>query len=775
MPAFFLNAAAQLGGSVQQRVYLDESGTLGYSGELFTMAMVLVRDLPKLEACTLKNRVTQSEIKASQMKTAQKLALARTLLEQNDIDVYLVKLDPLAAMMCERKLDKEFLYDSMVAQALAFYLERGDMPPGLPYRVSMDIRGGLRESYEDMVGESVANVLMHREVPLVTSLDVRFLDSKYSAGVQAADLFSNIYRTALTQTDSPCLSFLHKFEEAGRVHAGFTFGLPQLADQMDQIASDLRARVELEAQLAAQHEPQQAEASADKPGEPQTANASEPAGETRSRRSRRSRGGRGRGGTAAQEGVEAQQGVAARAAAETSEQTEGSGDAQANAESAVAEQAVTGKDLGQATNDDATEQAAANGMAAQAGTAPTRIAHAATDAAQVEDAPNEPARTARRRTHKKAGQVLLDAVEGAAEQGTAGVESAKIAGEMTDSSTEADESAAALPFAPAGMGVSRSARRRRARAARREKEAAEALAAEAAPQGEQAAEAALREEPAAHVAADKGEAEQAQDDGGMEAESTRARADKADGDAGEAPAQVQSGAVAESPAQVQSGAAAEAEPVRARTEEAGSAKAEGTPVKGARKKAAATGGKKAAKAVERVAEAVAPNEAADSSDDATEASAEAGAQAEAKPARSRRASTRKRANKKAEPAVEAVQGEERDEASAEAAPANKDADPAEPQTAAKPDVKPGRAARSRAAESRKRRSKAVEAAAEAAAQPEVAGEPSAQAEPAAQSQPGVAEAPVVEDAPKPKAKRTRTRKPAAKKAAADEPALDDAE
>ncbi len=242
MPAFLFNASA----NGQQRVYLDESGTLGFGGEIFTMAMVLVRDLPKLEACTLRNRTTQSEVKASQMKTAQKLALARTLLEENDIDIYLVKLDPHAAMASERKLDKELLYDSMVAQALNFYLTRGDMTRGLPYRISMDMRGGLRESYEDMVAESVGNVLMHRPDPLVTGLDVRFLDSKYSAGVQAADLFSNVYRTALTQTDSPCRSFLRKYQELGRVHAGFTFGLVELADQMAQIAADLRARVLLE-------------------------------------------------------------------------------------------------------------------------------------------------------------------------------------------------------------------------------------------------------------------------------------------------------------------------------------------------------------------------------------------------------------------------------------------------------------------------------------------------------------------------------------------------
>ncbi len=242
MPAFLFNASA----NGQQRIYLDESGTLGFGGEIFTMAMVLVRDLPKLEACTLRNRTTQSEVKASQMKTAQKLALARTLLEENDIEVYLVKLDPHAAMASERKLDKELLYDSMVAQALSFYLSRGDMARDLPYRISMDMRGGLRESYEDMVAESVGNVLMHRSDPLVTALDVRFLDSKYSAGVQAADLFSNVYRTALTQTDSPCRSFLRKYQELGRVHAGFTFGLVELADQMAQIAADLRARVLLE-------------------------------------------------------------------------------------------------------------------------------------------------------------------------------------------------------------------------------------------------------------------------------------------------------------------------------------------------------------------------------------------------------------------------------------------------------------------------------------------------------------------------------------------------
>ena len=153
-------------------------------------------------------------------------------------------------MASERKLDKELLYDSMVAQALNFYLTRGDMARGLPYRISMDMRGGLRESYEDMVAESVGNVLMHRSDPLVTGLDVRFLDSKYSAGVQAADLFSNVYRTALAQPDSPCRSFLRKYQELGRVHAGFTFGLVELADQMAQIAADLRARVLLEGAVA---------------------------------------------------------------------------------------------------------------------------------------------------------------------------------------------------------------------------------------------------------------------------------------------------------------------------------------------------------------------------------------------------------------------------------------------------------------------------------------------------------------------------------------------
>lgn len=242
MPALLFNIPA----NGQQRVYLDESGTLGFGGEIFTMAMVLVRDLPKLEACTLRNRTTQSEVKASQMKTAQKLALARTLLEENDIDVYLAKLDPLAAMASERKLDKELLYDSMVAQALAHYLANGAMARDLPYRISMDMRGGLRESYEDMVAESIGNVLMHRPDPLVTGLDVRFLDSKYSAGVQAADLFSNVYRTALAQPESPCRNFLRKYQELGRVHAGFTFGLVELADQMAQIAADLRARVLLE-------------------------------------------------------------------------------------------------------------------------------------------------------------------------------------------------------------------------------------------------------------------------------------------------------------------------------------------------------------------------------------------------------------------------------------------------------------------------------------------------------------------------------------------------
>lgn len=292
MPAFLLNAPS----AGQQRLYLDESGTLGYGGEIFTMAMVLVRDLPKLEACTLKNRITQSEVKASQMKTAQKLALARTLLEENDIEIYLAKLDPLAAMISERKLDKELLYDSMVAQALAFYLERNELPQGLPYRISMDMRGGLRESYEDMVAESVGNVLMHRSEPLVTNLDARFLDSKYSAGIQAADLFSNIYRTALTQIDSPCRSFLRKYQTDGVVHAGFTFGLVELADQMTQIAADLRTRVELERAKAPVAEEILApiiieEMLAEKPAETEPASAAG-LGTSRSARRRRSRASR---------------------------------------------------------------------------------------------------------------------------------------------------------------------------------------------------------------------------------------------------------------------------------------------------------------------------------------------------------------------------------------------------------------------------------------------------------------------------------------------------
>ena len=242
MAGLFSNPFHQKGD--QQRIYLDESGTLGYAGEQFTIAMILVHDLIKLEASTSKHRSTQSEVKASQMKTPQKLALARTLFEENDIEVFLARLDPVAAMASERRLDKEFLYDSMVAQALAFYLERGDLPRGVPYRVSMDMRGGLRESYEDIVAQSVGNVLTHRAEPLVTSLDVRFLDSRFSAGVQAADLFSNIYRTAIAVRDTQCQGFLDKAQADGRVHGGFTFGLPELANQMTQIAYDLRMLVE---------------------------------------------------------------------------------------------------------------------------------------------------------------------------------------------------------------------------------------------------------------------------------------------------------------------------------------------------------------------------------------------------------------------------------------------------------------------------------------------------------------------------------------------------
>lgn len=235
------------------KLYLDESGTLGYTGEVFTMAIVLVRDLATLENSVAKNRVTQNESKASQMKTPQKLALARTLIEENDLTIYLADLDPRAALVSERKLDKDMLYDSMAGQALAYYLQRGDLLQGVTYRLSMDIRGSLRESYEDLVRDSVGNVLMHRDQPLVSDIDVRFLDSKFSAGVQVADLFSNIYRTALSQKNSPCQGFLRKYIEDGIVHAGFTFGLPQLADQMMQIATDLRALVELDAANGPHH------------------------------------------------------------------------------------------------------------------------------------------------------------------------------------------------------------------------------------------------------------------------------------------------------------------------------------------------------------------------------------------------------------------------------------------------------------------------------------------------------------------------------------------
>ena len=228
------------------RLYLDESGTLGFGGEVFTMAMVLVSDLAKLETSIARNKTTQAEIKASQMKTPQKLELARKLLEENDLQIFLLTIDPAAAYACERKLDKELLYDSMIAQAMAYYLQRGELPRGRAYRLSLDMRGGIRESFEDMVCESIGNVLMHRDEPLVTDLQVRYMDSKYSAGVQVADLFSNIYRTTLSVKESPCNGFLHKYMQAGVVHAGFSFGLRELADQMSQIAADLRARVEYE-------------------------------------------------------------------------------------------------------------------------------------------------------------------------------------------------------------------------------------------------------------------------------------------------------------------------------------------------------------------------------------------------------------------------------------------------------------------------------------------------------------------------------------------------
>ena len=233
--------------AAQLRLYLDESGTLGFGDEVFTMAMVLVSDLAKLEGCIARNKTTQAEIKASQMKTAQKLALAKTILEHNDLEIYLLTIDPAAANACERKLDKELLYDSMIAQAMAYYLERDELPRGGAYRLSLDMRGGIRESFEDMVCESIGNVLMHREKPLVSDLQIRYMDSKYSAGVQVADLFSNIYRTALSLSDSPCNEFLRKGYADGIIHLGFSFGLPELANQMAQIANDLRAHVEYNA------------------------------------------------------------------------------------------------------------------------------------------------------------------------------------------------------------------------------------------------------------------------------------------------------------------------------------------------------------------------------------------------------------------------------------------------------------------------------------------------------------------------------------------------
>ena len=121
--------------AAQLRLYLDESGTLGFGDEVFTMAMVLVNDLAKLEGCIARNKTTQAEIKASQMKTAQKLALAKTILEHNDLEIYLLTIDPAAANACERKLDKELLYDSMIAQAMAYYLERDELPRGGAYRL----------------------------------------------------------------------------------------------------------------------------------------------------------------------------------------------------------------------------------------------------------------------------------------------------------------------------------------------------------------------------------------------------------------------------------------------------------------------------------------------------------------------------------------------------------------------------------------------------------------------------------------------------------------
>ena len=58
--------------ATQLRLYLDESGTLGFGDEVFTMAMVLVSDLAKLEGCIARNKTTQAEIKASQMKTTSR-------------------------------------------------------------------------------------------------------------------------------------------------------------------------------------------------------------------------------------------------------------------------------------------------------------------------------------------------------------------------------------------------------------------------------------------------------------------------------------------------------------------------------------------------------------------------------------------------------------------------------------------------------------------------------------------------------------------------------
>ena len=431
-----------------QKLYLDESGTLGYSGEVFTMAIVLVRDLPGLETSVAKHRVTQTESKASQMKTAQKLALARTLIEENGLEIFLADLDPRAAMASERKLDKDMLYDSMAGQALAYYLQRGDLERGLSYRLSMDIRGSLRESYEDLVRGSIGNVLMHRDEPLVTDIDVRFLDSKFSAGVQAADLFSNVYRTALSQKDSPCQGFLRKYVDEGVVHAGFTFGLPQLADQMMQIANDLRALVELEAgsPYVSLFDRSAGEGSSEgDTGLFGEGGRDGSEGETGSRRTRGRRGGRGRRGRDREAFGDAT-GREPRENAEERETNVGAGSIGVQAELAGKsdiepdEEAQTVADAEMASPEQATEGR------------------------------RGASRRARRGRNGRLMESTLRDAEGEGERAIpeAADDLATGRGEQeAQAATAADEGTDQLPGEPtAGHGTSRSARRRRARSAR---------------------------------------------------------------------------------------------------------------------------------------------------------------------------------------------------------------------------------------------------------------------------------------------------------------------